>query len=137
MSTDKSDKSINTSDLPQSETFKKEEVYQQKQPADTGKALNQSDEKENKDTANGVAEEDKSSKEDGLNEHNSKGDAGAFEGFEEKNRIFEGVSVSEKVKEIVWDTQESGRKSANQPRCVPDRGRKFSFCGCLWENYPI
>ena len=79
MKKDKSDKSIDASSLPQSETFKRKEIYQHKQPADTGKAINPSDEK----VDDPIAEEEKASKEEGLNEHKSGGNAGAFEGFED------------------------------------------------------
>ncbi len=80
MEKDKADKSIDASSLPQSETFKRKEVFQHKQPADTGSALISSDEKEH----SSIAEEEKTSKEEGLNEQKSSGNAGAFEGFQDQ-----------------------------------------------------
>ena len=78
-------KSINPDELPQ-ENFKRKEVFQHKQPADSGKPLNEKDtgyQKEESDNTIGK-ESQKTQKEEGLNEANSKADAGAFEGFEDQ-----------------------------------------------------
>ena len=77
-----SDKSINSNDLPQKDLFERKEVYQQKQPADTGKAM---EEKPAEDPAVTAVTNDDAApgKEEGLNEEKSKGNAGAFEGFED------------------------------------------------------
>ena len=75
---------INTSQLPQSETFTHKEIFQHKQPADTGKAIEPEDEKKNPVTSSNSKEEEKTSKEEGLNEQRSAGNAGAFEGFEDQ-----------------------------------------------------
>lgn len=83
MEKDNADKSINAADLPQSETFKRREIFQHKQTADTGKALIPEEEKETKDLATGQ-EENKTSKEEGLNEARSASNGGAFEGFEDQ-----------------------------------------------------
>lgn len=80
-------KSIDPEDLPQ-ENFKQKEVFQHKQPADTGKPLeendrgNQQEEDEENITAGKPAE--KTQREEGLNEERSQGNAGAFEGFEDQ-----------------------------------------------------
>ena len=77
---DKQQQDLNPADLPE-ETFKKKEVYQHPQPADTGKPTNPKSESDHHKTAP-QKEEQKTSKEAGLNEERSAGDAGAFEGFE-------------------------------------------------------
>ena len=80
----KEQKPIDPSDLPQQEVYKKQEVFQHPQPQDTGKPLNdppQADERS--DTAS--LEGKKTSKGAGLNEARSRGDAGAFEGFEDQS----------------------------------------------------
>ena len=74
-------KSINPDDLPE-EVFKRREVFQHPQPAGTGKALNNDDRKNDTASEKGKTAEKTSAKE-GLNEANSDGDAGAFEGFED------------------------------------------------------
>lgn len=79
MSTPKPDKDINSNELPEEKVFTSKEVFQYKQPADTGKALTTNDERSNNTPGNDAQ---KSSKEEGLNAAKSKGDAGAFEGFE-------------------------------------------------------
>ena len=79
MSTPKPDKDINSTELPEEKVFTSKEVFQYKQPADTGKALTTNGEHSINTTGN---EAQKSSKEEGLNAAKSKGDAGAFEGFE-------------------------------------------------------
>ncbi len=70
-------KSINPTDLPESEIFIQKEIYQYKQPGDSGKPLYPA----TKETGN-IKEDNKSSKEEGLNEKNSAGNNGAYEGFE-------------------------------------------------------
>lgn len=77
----KKDDAINTSDLPQNDVFKKKNVFQHPQPADTGKPLKSPGRKKTSKTVDRT-EEEKTSKEQGLNEANSQGQAGAFEGFE-------------------------------------------------------
>lgn len=72
------DRSINPADLPENETFTKKEHYQHPQPADTGKPL---DDDERNPSLEGK-ENNRASKEEGLNEEKSRGEAGAFEGFE-------------------------------------------------------
>jgi hypothetical protein len=79
------DKEIQPADLPQSEVYLNKEVYQQKQPADTGLPLDK-DLKEDNRTAKNKKEYEKTSKEAGLNESASDGDAGAFEGFEDHSK---------------------------------------------------
>ena len=85
MKKDNKDEDIQPADLPQSEVYLKKEVYQQKQPADTGLPLDK-DLKENDQTAKDKKENEKASKEEGLNESTSDGDAGAFEGFEDQSK---------------------------------------------------
>ncbi len=75
-------KSINPDDLPE-EVTKRREVFQHPQPADTGKPLNR-DDRENDAAPESGKTADKTSAGEGLNESNSKGDAGAFEGFEDQ-----------------------------------------------------
>ena len=73
------DKTINPADLPENEIFKENTLNQYPQPADWGKPLR--NEKEIDTSLHGKQAE-RSSGEEGLNESNSAGDAGAFEGFE-------------------------------------------------------
>ena len=79
-------KDIQINELPQSEAFKRTEVYQHKQTADAGKALVPEEQKEMKETTQDLKEEEKTSKEEGLNQVKSAGDAGAFEGFEDQQK---------------------------------------------------
>ena len=74
---------INPADLPQ-ETFKQKEIFQHPQPADQGKPLDKEDNKDN--SLHPAREHEKTSKEEGLNEVNSSGTAGAFEGFEDQQK---------------------------------------------------
>ena len=74
-------KDINPNDLPESEVFKRKEVFQHPQPADRGKPLD--DEKGDSFLDDGK-EQNKTSKEEGLNEERSAGTAGAFEGFDDQ-----------------------------------------------------
>jgi hypothetical protein len=76
------ERDIQPADLPESEVFVNREIYQQKQPADTGVPLN-NDLKENERTAKNKKEAEKTSKEEGLNQARSSGEAGAFEGLED------------------------------------------------------
>lgn len=77
-------KSIDPKDLPQ-QTSEQKEVYQHKQPADAGQPLsNVGVEKKAEVLTTASKEFDKTKKEEGLNEQNSEGDAGAFEGFEDQ-----------------------------------------------------
>ncbi|MCW3090962.1 MAG: hypothetical protein JWP81_2031 [Ferruginibacter sp.] len=79
----KSEKSIQPKDLPEGEVFGRKEIFQHPPPADSGKPLkdhNQNDLTRNKRTAK------KTSNEPGLNESQSVGNAGAFEGFEDQGR---------------------------------------------------
>jgi len=82
------DESLEPNKLPQNEVFIKKEVFQQKQPADTGKPMAAETDKKNNEDASGnnLKEEEKSSKEEGLNQERSAGDAGAFEGFEKQEK---------------------------------------------------
>jgi hypothetical protein len=73
---------FNPSDLP-ADTFTKKEIYQHPQPANQGKPLNKNKQKK---TGKGDMEADKTSKLEGINEVNSKGNAGSFEGFEDQLR---------------------------------------------------
>ncbi len=73
---------IDPKDLPQSEVYKKKEVFQERQPADWGKPMPPVEDE--KATSN-HKEEDKTSKEEGLNEQHSDATAGAFEGFEDQD----------------------------------------------------
>ena len=77
----KKDQDISPEDLPQSEVFTRKEVFQHPQPADQGKPLRSHPKQKGPESAN-KKEEEKTSKEEGLNEQNSSGTAGAFEGFE-------------------------------------------------------
>jgi benzoyl-CoA reductase/2-hydroxyglutaryl-CoA dehydratase subunit BcrC/BadD/HgdB len=66
MQNSQKDKDIQPSELPQKEAFETKQVYQHKQPADTGKPLE-------KETGNAIPDEqlkenEKTSKEEGLNE---------------------------------------------------------------------
>jgi hypothetical protein len=85
MKKDKNKKELKPADLPQSEVFISKEIYQQKQPADTGVPLD-TGLKEDDRTAKNKKENEKTSKEEGLNEAISDGDAGAFEGFEDHSK---------------------------------------------------
>jgi hypothetical protein len=85
MKKDNKDEDIQPVDLPQSEVYLNKEVYQQKQPADSGLPLDK-DLKEDNRTAKDKKENEKASKEEGLNESASEGDAGAFEGFEDHSK---------------------------------------------------
>ena len=78
-------KEINPDDLPQSEVFKRKEIFQHPQPADTGKPLNVPVEKEDNSIADHGKESNKTSKEEGLNEARSPGSGGPFEGIEKMN----------------------------------------------------
>jgi hypothetical protein len=73
------DKSINPASLPESETFVSKDPNQYKHLADTGKPI-PPNEKPNSDLKGKTF--NRSSKEEGLNEKNSVGSAGAFEGLE-------------------------------------------------------
>ncbi len=77
-----SETDIDPKDLPQSEVYTRKEVFQHPQPADTGKPLQPEDPKQLEPTARNSKEEEKTSKVEGLNEERSRGEAGAFEGFE-------------------------------------------------------
>ncbi|MEO7523835.1 MAG: hypothetical protein ABIT58_07055 [Ferruginibacter sp.] len=83
--TDPKEKSFTPADMPVQDAYKQKEVYQHPQPADSGKPLNK-DDKEQDTPKNELKENNKSSKEEGLNEINSAGTAGAFEGFEDQQR---------------------------------------------------
>ena len=78
----KKDQDISPEDLPQSEVFTRKEVFQHPQPADQGKPLRPHNPKQRRSLSANEKEEEKTSKEEGLNEQNSAGTAGAFEGFE-------------------------------------------------------
>jgi len=67
-----------------SEDFSEKEIYQHPQPPNQGKPLDKEDKKPTGLTEKNEA--DKTSKEEGLNEANSAGNAGAFEGFENQGR---------------------------------------------------
>lgn len=75
-------KTIDPNNLPDKDAFSKKEHYQHPQPADTGKPLNE------KDTIASLKgkQAERSSKEEGINEKNSAGDAGPFEGFEDQGK---------------------------------------------------
>lgn len=75
------EKTVNPADLPENETFIKKEHYQHPQPQDTGKPL---DDPERDPVLRGK-EENRTSKTEGLNEQQSTGEAGAFEGFEDQS----------------------------------------------------
>ncbi len=76
------DQSINPAELPEQGAFTKKEVDQHKQPPDTGVPLHKNP-KINTGLQGKTA--NRSSKEPGLNEENSTGDAGAFEGIENQD----------------------------------------------------
>lgn len=82
------DESLDPNKLPQNEVFIKKDVFQQKQPADSGKPMTAETDKKNNEgvIGNNLKEEEKSSKEEGLNQERSAGDAGAFEGFENQQK---------------------------------------------------
>ncbi|MEO6732040.1 MAG: hypothetical protein ABIN01_12550 [Ferruginibacter sp.] len=82
MKKSKKDSAIDTADLPQNDVFQKRDVFQHPQPADTGKPLKSPMRKKKSAKSTDTREEEKTSKEQGLNETNSQGQAGAFEGFE-------------------------------------------------------
>ena len=82
MSKHKKEQDISTEDLPQSEVFTRKEVFQHPQPADQGLPLRPRHPKKKRPISTNKKEEEKTSKEEGLNEQNSSGTAGAFEGFE-------------------------------------------------------
>lgn len=73
------EKSINPEELPEHGVFERKEIYQHKQPADTGTPLTHPE-----DRSKGLPgkEADKTSSQQGLNEARSAGDDGAFEGLE-------------------------------------------------------
>ena len=70
------DKSINPQDLPVKGVFQRKEVFQHPQPADSGKALDQ----KIADLTHKPA--DSTARGEGLNEENSEGHNGAFEGVD-------------------------------------------------------
>lgn len=84
MSKEPNEPGIVPSDLPKSEVFNKKEVYQHPQPADQGLPLKPVDPKADSPVLSNKKEDRKTSKEEGLNEANSDGTAGAFEGFEDQ-----------------------------------------------------
>ncbi|MEO6548050.1 MAG: hypothetical protein ABIN94_08625 [Ferruginibacter sp.] len=73
------EKRINPDDLPKPGAFKKKEVFQHPQPADTGEPL-----KEGSTPGTAGKPGEKTSDEQGLNEEQSSANAGAFEGFEDQ-----------------------------------------------------
>ena len=77
--------SFDPQDLPQKDVFIQKEVYQYKQPADTGKPIE--DQGNNKAVNQQGNDINKTSKEEGLNEEKSNGTAGAFEGFENRRKV--------------------------------------------------
>ncbi|MCP9752416.1 hypothetical protein [Ferruginibacter sp. HRS2-29] len=77
------DPSIDPSSLPE-KTFSQKEVFQHKQPADSGNPLG--DEYEIPKDVCRLNEKDETAKEEGLNEERSAGEAGAFEGFEDQGK---------------------------------------------------
>lgn len=74
--------SINPGELPEQGSFTKKEIDQHKQPPDTGVPPHQHP-KINTNLQGKQA--NRTSKEQGLNEENSKGDSGAFEGIENQD----------------------------------------------------
>ena len=86
MKNDQHEKEIIPKDLPQNEVFTKKEHYQFPQPQDTDVPLRPEESKQKSPTADNSKEEEKTSKTEGLNEANSAGDAGAFEGFEDHSK---------------------------------------------------
>jgi hypothetical protein len=76
------DQSINPKELPEQGSFTKKEVDQHKQPPDTGVPL-QKNPRINTDLQGKQA--NRTSTEKGLNEENSQGEAGAFEGIENQD----------------------------------------------------
>ena len=80
MDTKVNDGSIDPNELPE-ENFKRKEIFQHPQPADQGLPLDKDSSRNNHPSTTGKDQE-KTEKEEGLNQEKSKGDAGAFEGFE-------------------------------------------------------
>jgi len=79
-------KSIDPGELPE-ENSKQKEVFQHKQPTDTGQPLTEvGNEKKPEVLTTEGKEFNKTEKEEGLNEQRSEGEAGAFEGFEDQER---------------------------------------------------
>ncbi len=76
------DKTINPASLPEKDAFTQKEHFQHPQPADMGKPLEDAD----RDPTLTGKEDLRSSKEEGFNENKSKGNAGAFEGFEDQEK---------------------------------------------------
>ncbi len=75
-------KTINPNDLPDKDAFSRKEHYQHPQPADSGKPLNEKE----VDPSLAGKQANRSSRQEGLNEENSPGDAGPFEGFEDQGK---------------------------------------------------
>lgn len=81
----KENQPINPNELPENQVFQQKEIYQYKQPPDTGKPLEDiEEERKNPVNKTSIPEDNKTSKEEGLNEARSAGNAGAFEGFEDQ-----------------------------------------------------
>jgi len=76
--------------LPQSEVFVKKEVFQHPQPADAGTPLDDKEEDQQRSRQSTGKQAEKTSAAEGLNEAQSEGEAGAFEGFEDHSTPMEG-----------------------------------------------
>jgi hypothetical protein len=72
-------KEIDPADLPQNEVFKRKEIHQYPQTADTGKPLNTPEEKDDSTITGQEKERNKTSSEDGLNERHPEGDGSDYE----------------------------------------------------------
>ena len=76
----KKEKTFNPDDLPEKGVFRSKEIYQHKQPPQSGKTIEHP--LNNEDEAEKGKEAEKTSKMQGLNEENSAATNGAFEGLE-------------------------------------------------------
>jgi hypothetical protein len=72
-------KVIDPADLPQSEVFKRKEIHQHPQTADTGKPLDTSADKKVDTSPSPGKERNKTSKEAGLNERNTSGEGSDYD----------------------------------------------------------
>ena len=79
---DEHQKHIDPADLPQSEVYKRKEIHQHPQTADTGRPLNDPEEKDDREPSDHGTERNKTSKEAGLNERGPEGDGSDYENLQ-------------------------------------------------------
>ena len=79
----KKDRPIDINSIPEKGSFSKKEIFQHPQPASQGLPLDKEQDENQPDNKN-AGDGHSTSKDEGLNEQNSTGTAGAFEGFEDQ-----------------------------------------------------